>query len=225
MRIGRASVLFTGCTLLLVFLVGCATLEYVPNRQVLFFHKELAAADRAVEAARQAGKDKECPHEFQAAEKLKNDALDIYLSCRTSEGIAKANEAAGRANALCARKTGVAKPAAAKETIALKVQFDTAKADIKTIYHDEIAKVAAYLKKHPNKNVTIEGHTDSVGSKKYNQGLSERRAESVKKYLVDKFGVDASRISTKGYGKSKPIADNKTEEGRQNNRRIEATFR
>ena len=63
------------------------------NARLLYYHKELPAADRAVEAARAAGKDKECPAEFQAAEKAKNEAYEIYWSCRTKEGIAKANEA------------------------------------------------------------------------------------------------------------------------------------
>jgi len=119
-------------------------------------------------------------------------------------------------------------PAAAKpvkETITLKVEFDTDKADIKAKYNDDIARVAAYLKKYPDTTVAIEGHTDSTDGDKWNQKLSQMRADSVKNYLVAKFGVDASRISTKGYGASKPIADNKTKEGRQKNRRIEAIFR
>ena len=116
-------------------------------------------------------------------------------------------------------------PKPVKETISLAIEFDTAKADIRPKYNDELAKVAAYLKKYPETTVTIEGHTDNVGGEKYNQKLSERRAESVKKYLVEKFGIDASKISTKGYGLSKPIADNKTKEGKQKNRRIEAIFR
>jgi OOP family OmpA-OmpF porin len=112
-----------------------------------------------------------------------------------------------------------------KETITLKVEFDTDKADIKPKYDDDIARVAAYLKKYPDTTVTIEGHTDSTDGAKWNQKLSEMRAESVKNYLVSKFGIAASRISTKGYGAAKPIADNKTKEGKQKNRRIEAIFR
>jgi len=112
-----------------------------------------------------------------------------------------------------------------KEVIRLQVQFDTAKADIKPVYDADLKRVADYLKKYPETTVTIEGNTDNVGGKKYNQKLSERRAESVKNYLVGKLGVDASRISSAGYGMSKPIADNKTAEGRQQNRRVDAVFR
>jgi OOP family OmpA-OmpF porin len=68
--------------------------------------------------------------------------------------------------------------------------------------------------------VSVEGHTDWVGTDAYNQGLSERRAESVRRYLVE-HGVDESRLSTVGYGESRPIASNETREGRALNRRVE----
>src|SRR4030066_816074 len=97
--------------LLLGVFYGCAGLEHAPKRGLWYNHKELPAADRAVEAARAAGKDRECPAEFAAAEKMKNDAYDIYLACRTEEAIAKANEATARANALCPRKVEAPKPA------------------------------------------------------------------------------------------------------------------
>jgi outer membrane protein OmpA-like peptidoglycan-associated protein len=77
------------------------------------------------------------------------------------------------------------------------------------------------LKANPQiAKVRVEGHTDSVGSDETNLTLSQGRAESVMKYLTDK-GVDASRLEAKGFGESKPLADNKTEEGRAKNRRVE----
>lgn len=76
------------------------------------------------------------------------------------------------------------------------------------------------LLENPDVNVTVEGHTDNIGSESYNQKLSEQRAMTVKNYLVSK-GVDAGRITTVGKGESDPIADNKTAEGRAYNRRIE----
>lgn len=112
-----------------------------------------------------------------------------------------------------------------KEVIHLNVQFDTAKADVKTVYYTDLKRVAEYMKKYPETTVTIEGNTDNVGGKKYNQKLSERRAESVKNYLVQKLGVDASKISSVGYGLTRPVAANKTPEGRQKNRRVDAVFR
>ncbi|HEX8042576.1 OmpA family protein [Candidatus Deferrimicrobium sp.] len=80
-------------------------MEHYPQQPDWYYvHKELPAADRAVEAARAAGKDKACPAEFQAADKMRRDAWDIYKACRTREAIAKANEATAQANALCPRK-------------------------------------------------------------------------------------------------------------------------
>lgn len=83
--------------------------------------------------------------------------------------------------------------------------------------------LANYMKSHKKSSITVEGHTDSIGSAEANQDISEKRANAVKEYLVSK-GIDGSRIRTKGYGKTKPIATNKTREGRAKNRRIEIRF-
>lgn len=104
----------------------------------------------------------------------------------------------------------------------MRLNFDTNKYEIKPEMVAEIAKVAEFLRQYPNVNAEIQGHTDSVGSSAYNQGLSERRANSVKDYLVSNFGIDASRLTAKGYGEEQPIADNSTAEGRALNRRAEA---
>jgi OOP family OmpA-OmpF porin len=93
---------------------------------------------------------------------------------------------------------------------------------VKAKYHDVIGKVADFMKEYPTTNTVIEGHTDNRGKYEYNIKLSERRAESVRSYLVEKFGIESSRLSTKGYGYTKPVATNETAEGRQRNRRIDA---
>jgi len=80
--------------------------------------------------------------------------------------------------------------------------------------------VVAYLKRNPDVEVTIDGHTDNTGSDKVNIPLSVKRAEATKKYLVSK-GINADRMTTAGFGSTQPVADNKTAEGRQKNRRIE----
>ncbi|MDA8179048.1 MAG: OmpA family protein [Desulfobacteria bacterium] len=313
-----------GACMFLGVLAGCAGLEYAPKRTVLYYHKELPAAERAVEAARAAGKDKECPAEFQAAEKAKNEAYQIYWSCRTKEGIAKANEAAALAKALCPAKpvpvvapppppppvpppppppppapapsvslsanppavdagkcttlfwssenasaasidqgignagksgsrqvcpaattlytisaTGEGGSATASTTVTVNpppppppaakvidrlvvhVNFDTDKSIIRKADVAELRKAIAFVKKYPGYNISVEGHTDSVGKDKYNQALSERRAAAVKKYIEEHGAAHPDRIKTVGYGKTRPIADNRTAEGRFRNRRVE----
>jgi OOP family OmpA-OmpF porin len=373
----------------LLAISGCANYEVNTKRGNIpgyYIRKEMQESDRAVEAARQAGKDKQCPNEFKAAEDAKDKAYDVFRACRTEEGVEMAKKATAQANALCPAQpakpaptaslsanpgtvqqgqqstlrwssqntdkctiepgvgpvppqgsmtvtpaadtnytlncegassnamVAVAKPsptapaaptstisvnpagieqgkpatlawssknadkctiepgigpvppqgsmtitpsadtnytincegpggnatsaakidvaaaaqkAAPKEekvTIALEVEFKTGKADIQSKYHDEIGKVAEFMKTYPEATGVIEGHTDNVGSKDANMKLSQRRADSVRKYLIDKYGIDGKRLTAKGYGPTKPIADNKTAAGRQKNRRTVASF-
>jgi OOP family OmpA-OmpF porin len=79
--------------------------------------------------------------------------------------------------------------------------------------------MAKFLADVPNARGEVEGHTDSQGADAYNQALSQRRADAVRKYLVDK-GVAGDRLQAKGYGESKPEGDNKTADGRAQNRRV-----
>ncbi len=76
------------------------------------------------------------------------------------------------------------------------------------------------LKRCPNIPMDIDGHTDSVGSDEYNQGLGQRRANAVKRYFAD-HGIRASRLNARSFGESRPVAPNDTDEGRQTNRRVE----
>jgi len=109
-----------------------------------------------------------------------------------------------------------------KYCITLHGEFDIDQAVIRPEYRDEVAKVGDFMKKYPTTTAVIEGHTDNVGSVQHNLDLSQRRAEAVVTYLVENFGIDRSRLSAKGFGLSRPVADNATDEGRQKNRRIEA---
>jgi outer membrane protein OmpA-like peptidoglycan-associated protein len=102
-----------------------------------------------------------------------------------------------------------------------QVQFETASAKIKTESKELLDQVAQVLKDHPElKKLEVQGHTDSKGAKFINKKLSQDRAESVKKALGER-GIDESRLTAKGYGSEKPVADNKTDEGRSKNRRVQ----
>lgn len=100
------------------------------------------------------------------------------------------------------------------------VLFDTNKSDLKAGGMRNVQKLAGVLKEYPQRNVLVEGFTDSTGSSEYNQDLSDRRARAVRTALQD-TGVAGERISNRGYGKTFPVADNATAEGRQLNRRVE----
>ncbi len=101
-----------------------------------------------------------------------------------------------------------------------KILFDTGRSSIKRVSHGILNAVVAVLADYPKINVRVEGHTDSQGGASTNQRLSERRAASVKKYLVSQ-GVAESRLESKGFGEDKPIDTNRTRSGRANNRRVE----
>jgi len=119
-------------------------------------------------------------------------------------------------------KKPVMKKPTEKISITLYFEFDFDKAFVRPEHYDDAQKVADILNKYSAANAVLEGHTDNKGPEEYNMGLSKRRAESVKKYIVEKFNIDASRISTVGYGESMPVATNDTEAGRQKNRRVMA---
>jgi len=110
-----------------------------------------------------------------------------------------------------------------KKTLILEgVNFESDKAELLPESLAVLDKVADSLRDWPEVKVEIGGHTDATGSSSHNLALSAARAEAVKAYLVSK-GIDAARMTTKGYGKTKPIADNKTKEGKAKNRRVELT--
>ncbi len=110
---------------------------------------------------------------------------------------------------------------AEKEVYELKnVYFDTDKATLRPASYDALDNLINFLKRKSQIRIEVAGHTDNVGEAEYNRKLSQRRAESVKQYLV-KNGVDANRIEAKGYGESDPVASNESEAGRQQNRRTE----
>jgi outer membrane protein OmpA-like peptidoglycan-associated protein len=279
---------------LLAVLVGCATAEVKSARQSL-------------ETARSAGKAKECPSDFAAAEQLVNQAESLCQQCKTQEANALANQAAAKVNALCPAKPTPPPPpppppAAAAPTVSISaastsieqgactnlswtttnakstsidqgvgavdasgsrqvcptsttrytltangdggtrsdsatvnvaakptptdkltihVNFETNKSDIRKADVSDLQKAEAFVKKYSACKIEIDGYTDSTGGPKINQPLSERRADAVKKWLLDHGATSEDHITTKGFGASNPVADNKTAKGRFQNRRAE----
>jgi len=294
-------------TLRTVLLVAVPLFLVVGLTACSVYPPELTAADQAIEKARQAGKAKECPAEFAAAEKVNAEAHSLCTLCTRDQAIAKANQAISMVNALCPAKAA-AKPAPAPappppaaapapsvsisadpnsvkeggcsnltwsssnassvsidgigrvdpsgsrrvcpastttyrisasgdggsrdasttvtvvpkvvDRLALHINFDFNKSTIRSDEHGDLQKAIDFIKKYPTSKISLVGYTDSIGTPQYNQKLSERRAASVKEYLVA-HGIDGSRIETSGRGENDPVADNKTEKGRFQNRRVE----
>jgi outer membrane protein OmpA-like peptidoglycan-associated protein len=100
------------------------------------------------------------------------------------------------------------------------VLFDTGKYTLKPGAREKLAKISGIILAHPGLTITVEGHTDSVGGDDYNMKLSENRANAVRTYLISQ-GLDSSIVTAQGFGKTRPVADNSTAAGRQQNRRVE----
>lgn len=125
---------------------------------------------------------------------------------------------------LCAQpgKENCKPPLMKPMSITLAVQFDTNSDAVKHIYLADIGKLADFMKQHSNTKVTIEGHTDDRGNDYLNKMLSQRRANSVRNILIKKFGIVSDRVNFAGFGEERPVADNKSEQGRTANRRVMA---
>jgi outer membrane protein OmpA-like peptidoglycan-associated protein len=114
-----------------------------------------------------------------------------------------------------------------RETFEYTLEFDIDSAQIRQVYFKEIQKAVDFMKSHSGvevEKVIIEGHADSTGSYSYNDTLSHKRALSVKEFIVKNLKIDPDVIEINAYGERKPIATNKTKEGRQRNRRVVVTF-
>jgi outer membrane protein OmpA-like peptidoglycan-associated protein len=106
-----------------------------------------------------------------------------------------------------------------------KIQFALDSAQILEVSHSLLQEVADVIRKNPQiKEILIEGHASADGSDQHNMTLSDKRAKAVMNYLVAKAGIDKKMLKAKGYGETKPIASNDTEDGRETNRRVEFTI-
>ncbi len=106
----------------------------------------------------------------------------------------------------------------------LNVEFEFDKAVILPGFYDEMKEVADFLKNYPQTKALLVGHTDNKGPESYNRRLSLERARSVRRYLVENYGIEEGRLSVKGMGESRPVADNSSVSGRQRNRRVVAVI-
>jgi OOP family OmpA-OmpF porin len=104
--------------------------------------------------------------------------------------------------------------------VELMVNFDFDRSEVKSEYFSEIEEVTDFMARFPGVDIELEGHTDSRGTEAYNLGLSDRRVAAVRQVMIDRFNVQASRVMSRGYGESQPVASNDTDAGRVNNRRV-----
>jgi OmpA-OmpF porin, OOP family len=159
---------------------------------------------------------------FDAYLKLEKDGSEIWVRVQVFDGAAEYKLYIVEVEAM--RQDVVAadmlKALNDKGFIALYINFDTDKAVIKPESQPVIDQIIALLKENASLNVSIEGHTDNTGTPQRNKALSELRAQSVLNAVL-KGGIEKNRLSSRGWGQDKPIAENKTEEGKAKNRRVE----
>ena len=121
----------------------------------------------------------------------------------------------------CASDVEGLKPIARRITMAMEMEFDANKADVKPQYREDLRKVADFMKTHPGVTATVEGHTGNLqATPKLAMEMSQRRAQNVVNYLVDNFGIARSRLTAEGFGQKRRFAYNTSKEGQQENRRV-----
>jgi outer membrane protein OmpA-like peptidoglycan-associated protein len=135
-----------------------------------------------------------------------------------ADNVDKCPDEAGVAPDGCPKKLVIV--TSTKIEIKQTVFFDFDKPTIKPVSFELLNAVAQAMKDHPSIKVEVQGHTDSQGGMDYNMKLSQARSESVRTYLIN-AGIDPARMTAKGYGPTVPIADNRTDQGRAQNRRVE----
>jgi len=157
-----------------------------------------------------------CPREPTADVKVDRDALFASLSGSQADADTSAAALAGLA-------AGSARYGRDGDMYTLEVQvlFEFNSSVISSAYDGEIARAAAVMRENGTVRMTVEGHTDATGTEAYNQWLSERRANAVRRLLLEQHGIDAAQVVALGHGEGRPIADNETAEGRAANRRVE----
>jgi len=214
-------------------LVGCIGMEKRPSYRsgYLYYPTALVDADRALDEARMAGKDRECPAEFNDAKDMVDEAYEVYMACHTQEAIDMAQRAIVKINALCPARPRaeikpepvvilvsepkveekviavVSEPKVEKKVIILALEdihFDFDKSTLTKEAQVILKRNLQLLKENPKAKVRIAGYTSASGTDEYNQKLSERRANAVKDYLIEEGVVTPGRLSEIGYGEKNP---------------------
>lgn len=151
--------------------------------------------------------------------------IDLCTADADKDGINDCDDLCpNTARALRVGETGCPLPQKKPQTFVLDVKFEFAQANLQNQYVPDLDKLRELLLRLPGLTVTLEGHTDAKGSVDYNQSLSQARANKCRRYLLSDARIAPERVKAIGYGKSRPVADNKADEGRAQNRRTVATL-
>jgi outer membrane protein OmpA-like peptidoglycan-associated protein len=198
---------------------------------------EFDQTEAAIAQAEQSTGAKYCPDKIARAKELAKKGAETYWACRTDEAMDLLAEARKLAKEAEGCKPSSPPPPVPKpvppppkpapkviDKMTLQVFFDFDKNILTEADLKELPKAVAFVKKYPGAKIRLDGYTDSIGTDEYNIKLSERRATAVKNYLIKEAGVSSSKITAVGHGEADPVADNKTEEGRAKNRRVEISI-
>ncbi len=184
--------------------------------------EKLARTNSAMDSAMVAAAAREALQAEQA--KAREDSLNKLLAEERAKAEARQNEAKNKLNELQSKLIQVTEDARGIILSMSDILFDVDKATLKPDLKTSLARVAGILTVYQELNVSVEGHTDNTGSEEHNLKLSEQRAKNVLDFLVEQ-GIAAARLSSKGYGMDRPVADNSTKEGRQKNRRVDLVIK
>lgn len=197
----------------------------------------IKAAEVDRERARADAREREAQRARSSAASAQADARDARADAnsqreQTAVAQQQAANATGQAAAAEARAAGLERQLLALEALKTErgmvitlgdVLFEFNRAEVKASAQARMAQLADFLKQYPDRRVSIEGHTDNIGTASYNAELSQRRAEAIKSQLIG-LGIASDRISTVGYGKDFPVAANDTDTNRAINRRVEVVI-
>lgn len=232
----RTKLIWVVCGVFLV-MVGCATKSHfgVPDKS-LVPPCDFDQTEAAIASAEKSPAAKYCPDKIALAKQKGKRAAEVYWACHTNEAmglLAEARKLAKDAESCQAPAKATPPPAPAAPAPAAppaavvrqpisfhSVYFDFDKSNLKPKAKAELDRAAKIMLDHPDVVLELQGNTDAIGTDAYNKSLGERRAKAVFSYLKSK-GIQPCRLKAVSFGKSKPVATNKTATGRAENRRVD----